>query len=412
MDVVGRLRARRSEVEEAIFAQVRGDAFDPSGEMDAEYAAGLRAAVAAAVEYGLDGIARGEEWVGPIPLVAVEQARRAARAGVSLDTVLRRYVVGHTLLGEFVMEEIDRGERDGRALDHRSVWRGVSRAQASVLDRLLEACTAEYRDELERAGRSPEQRLSERVRLLLAGDGDREHAEDNRYARALEGLDRELDYDLDAEHVGVIARGAGVREALRSVAGVLDRRLLSVEHGERTVWAWLGGRRGIEMIALERAMSEDRHAGDVFVVGEPARGLEGWRLTHQQAQAALVVALRRPRRFTRYADVVLLASALKDESLAGALVGIYLEPLEDSRGAGAVLRETLRAYLAAERSVSSAAAALRVTRKTVEGRLRLIEERLGRTLHPCPAELEIALELDAIAARATGPEPDRSASEI
>jgi DNA-binding PucR family transcriptional regulator len=120
-------------------------------------------------------------------------------------------------------------------------------------------------------------------------------------------------------------------------------------------------------------------------------------LTHQQAQAALVVALCRPRRFTRYADVALLASALKDEALGRALIEIYIAPLEDSRGSGPVLCRTLRAYLAAERSVSSAAVALGVVRKTVASRLRTIEERLGRSLHPCPAELEVALLLDEIA---------------
>ena len=101
---------------------------------------------------------------------------------------------------------------------------------------------------------------------------------------------------------------------------------------------------------------------------------------------------------TRYGDVALLAGALKDEALARALLEIYIAPLDDGRGGGPVLRATLRAYLAAERSVSSAAAALGVVRRTVENRLSTIEARLGRSLHPCPAELEVALELDGLAA--------------
>jgi len=141
--------------------------------------------------------------------------------------------------------------------------------------------------------------------------------------------------------------------------------------------------------------------GVVLAFGEPAWGIEGWRSTHRQAQTALAVALRRrdripPTRVTRYADVALLAAALKDEALARALVGIYIAPLEDSRGGGPVLCETLRVYLACERNVSSAAAALKVARKTVDTRLRTIEKRLGRTLHPCPAELEVALALDEL----------------
>ena len=428
--VVGRLRARRDELVREIFARVRGDAFGSAGDEDAEYVAGLRAAVAAAVEYGLQGIEHGEAGLGPIPAVASEQARRAARVGVSLETVLRRYVVGHTLLEQFVMEEADRGETAGGPLAppaQRSALRGALRAQASVLDRLLSAIAGEYRDELARAGRSPERSRSELVRGLLTGEWP--SGADSATPR---DVSRELGYDLEAEHIGVIASGAGAREALRELADRLDRRLLCVEWGESTIWAWIGGRRALAIAALERAMSGLDGSGGAprsisFAVGEPARGLAGWRLTHQQAQAALLVALRRSRipgngtprngtppaqvTLTRYADVALLAAALKDQALARALIEIYIAPLEDSRMGGPALRQTLRAYLAAERSVSSAAAALGVVRKTVESRLRTIEEKLGRTLHPCPAELEVALLLDELAS-APGPSGIPTAGEI
>ena len=43
-EVVGRLCARRDELVDAIFARVRGHAFDRAGEEDAEYLAGLRSA--------------------------------------------------------------------------------------------------------------------------------------------------------------------------------------------------------------------------------------------------------------------------------------------------------------------------------------------------------------------------------
>ena len=389
--VLGRLRARQGELVETIFARVRDAAFPPVGVDDAEYLAGLGGAVAAAVEYVLEGIERGAEGVGPIPVVVCEQARRAARVGVSLDTVLRRYVVGHTLLEEVIMEEPSRGEPDGWALDRREALRDALRTQASVLDRLLVAITSEYRDELQRVGRSPEQRHAERVKRLLAGD-------------ALERS--QLDYELDAWHLGAIAVGERAARTVRELATVVDRRLLNVAQGQRSVWAWFWGRDRFAFVDIERAASRmdgigsggrGSHSSVVLALGEPARGLEGWRLTHRQAQAALVVALRRPRPLTRYADVALLASALKDEALARALLDIYLSPLEDSRGSGPVLRRTLRAYLSSECNASSAAVKLGVSRTTVTSRLHTIEERLERTLHPCPAELEVALELDELA---------------
>jgi hypothetical protein len=401
--VVRRLRSRRGEIEEAIFARVRDAVPDPVGDRDVEYVAGLRAAVAAAVDYGLMGIERGD-GSAPIPAEAVAQAHRAARGGVSLGAVLRRYIAGHALLWDYVMEEADRVELAGRE----SGLRELLQAQASLLDRLVTGVVSEHVGELERVGRSRELRLSERVRALLAGE------------RA-DAVGPELGYELDGWHLGVIARGPGRGEALRGLARSLDRRLLSVPHGEETAWAWLGGQDGLELTELERAVSElgrtravemDRAgapgegSGDwpvdvSFAVGEPARGLEGWRLTHRQAQAALAVALRRPRRLTRYADVALLAAALGDDTLARSLLDMYISPLGDSRNGGQALRQTLRAYLAAERNVSSTAIVLAVARSTVENRLRTIEERLGRAPHTCLAELEVALRLDELDAPVT-----------
>jgi len=423
--VVARLRARREDLVQAIFTRIRAGGLAGSGDDDAEYIAGLRATVVAAVEYVLEGIERGEGWIGPIPAVASEQARRAARVGVPLETVLRRYLVGHTLFEQFVMDE---AERSGLS-DQRSALRGALRAQAAVLDRLLERIAEEYGDELVRIGRSPERRRAELVRRLLAGG-------------AAEAEGAGLDYELeDRWHLGVIAIGAGAAPAIRELALRADRRLLSVAQGQEGVWAWLGGRDRFAVGEIERVIGpgsksnppadgieSDRigsggrgsHSSVVLAIGEPAWGIEGWRSTHQQAQAALVVALRRngsprngiPRNgipptrggATRYADVALLATALKDEALGRALLEVYIAPLEDARGNGPSLQRTLRAYLASECNASSAAAALGVARRTVENRLRTIEERLGRTLHPCPAEIEVALELDELAATPGPPE--------
>jgi hypothetical protein len=148
--VVELLRARRGELVAAIFARVRDDAFGLVGAQDAEYVAGLRTAVMAAVEYGLQGMERGEGRAGPVPDAVLEQARRAARIGVSLDTVLRRYVVGHTLLEQYVMEEADGDGENWILPTQRSAMRDALRAQASVLDRLLAAITGAYADELAR----------------------------------------------------------------------------------------------------------------------------------------------------------------------------------------------------------------------------------------------------------------------
>ena len=63
---------------------------------------------------------------------------------------------------------------------------------------------------------------------------------------------------------------------------------------------------------------------------------------------------------------------------------------------GVGLRETLRAYFDAGFNAATAAAALEVDRHTVQRRLRKVEEALGRLLHTCHAELEVALVLEEL----------------
>jgi DNA-binding PucR family transcriptional regulator len=143
-------------------------------------------------------------------------------------------------------------------------------------------------------------------------------------------------------------------------------------------------------------------AAATLALGEPGEGVEGWRLTHRQAKAALPVAVRGPNSVARYAEVALLASALTDEVLARSLEDSYLGPLRLERDDGAAFRETLRAYFSAERNVTAAAASLGVSRPTVQSRLRTIEEKIGRSLGSCAAELETVLELHELG-RATRP---------
>jgi PucR C-terminal helix-turn-helix domain/GGDEF-like domain len=371
--LVTRLRARRTELVEAIFARVRAVP-DPVGDEDAEYVAGLRAAIAAAVDHSLTSIEQGEEWSESIPPAATAQARRSVRHGVSLDTVLRRYVAGDRVLEDFVMDEADRFPREA--------LRQVLRTQAALLDHLMASIATEYVHEVERAGRSPEQRRAESVQRLLAGDPVGPG---------------ELDYQLDAWHLGVIATGArAAKAAVESLAEGLGCQLLIVPYRDESVWAWFGGQRRLAVADIERLLSDMSVAGVSLAVGESGTGIAGWRLTHWQAQRALWVALREPRMLTRYTDVLLLAPALRDDVLARSLKEIFLSPLGGQRDGGAVSRETLRTYFAVGRNAATAAAALKVDRHTVERRVHRIEESLGRALHTCQAELEVALRLEAL----------------
>jgi hypothetical protein len=386
--LVERVRERQAEVEQAVFARVRDSAVGLDGPDDPDYVAGLRCAVAAAIEHGLRGVEAGEEGgglapveegAGPVPVEAIAQAQRAARAGVSLDAVVRRYLLGSAVVGDFLMQEAESPDFAGNGC----VLREALRAQAHVLERLIAAVNVEYARELERAGRSPsEQRRVERVLKLLTGAGG-----------DLQAHAAELRYEFSGWHVGMIATGREATVELGRKARELDCALLAVSRGEDTVWAWLGAGRRPGCREFEHVFGgwdEDVP----LAIGEPAEGIDGWRLTHHQAQAALRVSLLDPRPLTRYADVALVASALSDDMLVTSLAEIYLAPLGRLDNGGAVLRQTLRAYFAAERNASSAASALGVTRHTVENRLRAIEDKLGHSLRTRQAELEVALRLE------------------
>lgn len=372
-DLVQRLEDRREEIEEAILVRVRS-VEDPADSADPEYGLGLKAAVSAAVSFGLAAIDRSPALDGPVPDELVSQARRAARSGVGLDTVLRRYIAGHCLLADFVGQEAEAAGFGTRSARDRM------RAEAAVLDRLVETVTREYGEEQRARSQSHHRRAVECVVKLLAGESVDTSA---------------LHWDLDAWQVGAIATGGAAEAMLRSLAKDLDLRLLCVPREEGVLWAWFGSARRPDTEKFGSRHSSDSSLVRI-IIGEPARGLSGWRLSHRQAVAALPVALRLGQPHVRYADVALLASMLQDEVLLRSLTDLYLTPLTAERDGGEISRQTLRAYFSTQRNVSSTASALGVSRKTVAIRLRKIEERLGRRIDKCAAELEAALALQAM----------------
>jgi DNA-binding transcriptional ArsR family regulator len=378
--VVWRLRTRQPQVVEAIFAHVRVAVADPVGDRDAQYALGLRAAVAATVDYALAGIEHGGSGPAVLPAAAVLQAQRAARSGVTLDRVLLRYAAGSALLEDFLVEE---AERSG-LLTRRGALRGLLRMQAALLEQLTGAVVEEYEREHRRAVCSPAQRRVDLIKQLLCTTG----SETN-----------EFDYAFEGWHLGVLANGAHAAPTLAVVRDALGCELLSVERDEHTVWAWFGTPYPLDTAAFAQAVHGAQATADTdvsFAVGEPARGMEGWRVTHRQAQDALRVATLAPQRLTCFADVALLVPWLVDPTRARCLIETYLAPLNTGRETGRVLRQTLRSYFACEHNVNATAATLGVDRSTARRRLRAIEDALGCPLHRRRAELEVAIRLEEL----------------
>jgi hypothetical protein len=339
-----------------------------------KYLDSLRANRPAVLEYAVAVIELGERRGPDVPASVLASACLAARSGVALDAVLRRYSSGNALCVDVLVEEAEQvgvSSSDLRRLLHR---------QATLSDRLLKAASEEHARETQSRPTTTAEWRRKYIKALLSG-------------RQPSG-DVELGYELGGSHLGLMAKGEGAPEAVRELAKSLDRRLLIDRLDEEPVWTcWLGGGSSLATEEALRALDALPPGQIVVALGEPGVGITGWRLSHRQARAALPIAERRGQPVLRYADVAVLASVLRDDLGVASLRQLYLEPLERGRDGGAAARETLRAYFAAERNVSSTAAALGVDRRTVANRLRAVEELFGRPLGNIAADLEMALQL-------------------
>jgi len=364
-----RLRRRRGEIGRALSLHL-GQGEKSDAVRDPAHSAEVEAGVAAVTEYTLDCIEKGEA-ADPVPPALVAWARRAVWDGVALDVFLMEVIAVFTQLNEYVLRE---------AWDLTGDRLGVVQAlQGSILLRFASELAGEYKREESRLRESSTRRLTAVVERLLAG-------------APTTTSDSDFDYKLDLWHSGLVVDGPKAVYAARRLARDLGTALLVVPRRDGTVWAWLGSTRRLSSSLIQEAL-EDRHPKTVFAVGESGRDIEGWRLTHFEARATLGVALQKTGVIC-FSEVALEAMALQVPNLAHSLQKAYLSPLATSHRKGVALRQTLRAYFACGRNASSAAVALRVSRRTVEKRLRSVEHELGRSLATCGAELETALRLE------------------
>jgi hypothetical protein len=341
---------------------------------EVEYLESLAAAVDKGVRYGIAVLAVGEERAGEVPLALIVQARCAARHRIPLETALRRYLAAEKLLADFALEE-------AAGIDPCSL-RAAMADQGAAFERLVAVATEEYGREARARPASHEARRVERARRLLAG----------------ELVDPAiLEYDLSANHLGLVACSAGARPLVRRLAGDLGCRSLILSPSPEELWAWLGGAREPADPATVRAwLASEGDPEQPIGMGEPKSGRKGWCLTHEQARAAVWVAQAKPAAVVEYTEAALLASIGKDTVLAASLQERYLLPLAGDRDGGEVLRATLRSYFRAGGNSSSAAAELGVSRQTVANRLQTVEKRLDQPLDRCAEALRAALSLEEL----------------
>lgn len=371
------LRSRRAELEQVVVTETCQVGGKPLPD-DIDYLKGLRLAISAAVDFGLSQLDDSSERTMGLPVPILSQARLEARNEVKVETVLRRYFAGFRSFADFLLGEADRcGFTCSEA-------QAIIREQTQLFDVLLAAVSREYeRETYVRSGSSEERRVQRLTQLL---DGEPVST-------------GEFDYPFGGYNLAIVMRGRCVHQLLHRVATAADRALLIARIGTEDVWVWFGGRRAFSLEEHHLIPSLLEADGATVALGEPAFGIDGWRLSHRQARAALRVAESSSAQFVRYADVAVVASAQQDRLFAASLREMYLLPLAGARDGGIKLRAALRAYIDAGGNVSSAAAALGVSRRTVTKRLEDSENRLGRPIADAIPALDSALRLQEFSER-------------
>lgn len=331
------------------------------------------------------------------PAFAVEEARAAASFGIKLNPLLHTYRIGQRMIFEDVIttaqEQIPDDDLRSATLSY------VSRWLFAYVDWLSERITEAFERERDLLVQDREQRKRHLISRVLGGE-------------PVDG-GGELGYDLERDHLAVVAWGQEPSRALSALGAATGISLVTTTNSDGSAWAWLGARElGDQELRAVRKFEPPE--GTSLAFGDPASGPDGFRLSHAQAVIACRLACG-DERITWHSDVAVLALALQDPALARQFVRRELGPLAETDERSARLRETLSVYFRSGHNGASAAAALGIHDRTVLYRIRSIEKRLGYSISERREELGIALRLAPLvldeAATTQGPSVGPSAAD-
>ena len=353
----------------------------------------LSASVAANVATILDVIEAGALDDGvQAPAAAVEYARRLAQRGVAISALLRAYRLGQGSLQQRVMQAISAVTEDPRAVIEASLR--LSTIVFDYIDRVSEQVVTEYQLERDRWMRNRGAIRSARVMTVLAG-GTVDLAE----------TERSIGYPLRQIHRGAVIwvddsspRPDRPHHLERLVSRLAEhygtaRPPLIIAPDDSTVWAWLPVTSA--QAAAGGGKPFEPEEGAWVALGEPAAGVDGFRLTHRQARRAQIVAMAaEPSTRTRLTDSVrigVVGLMCADIDAVQAWVREVLGGLAIDDDATARLRDTVRIFLSAGGSYTAAAQELLLHKNTVQYRIRKAEETRGRPLADGRLDVEVAL---------------------
>ena len=270
-----------------------------------------------------DALESGRERPAQLPPGAVEEALIAARQRMPWTLVDRTYRIGHAVMWEQLLVEVESWRLDSS--ERLDLLRVISHFLFHYVDHVAGGLADVHQAERDRQIRGRERRRIAWVREVLAD---------------VAGSDSGGDYDLARQHLAVIAWGADGEHAIGDLGRRLEAIVLIVPGQSGATWGWLGAHSiapSWPKIATELALPAETS----LALGAPAPGVAGFRLSHREALEAARVIRRTGSRLGIYDDVSLEALLLRDERAAQDFVARELGPLLDDGKRTQILLETL-----------------------------------------------------------------------
>ncbi|OHU99502.1 PucR family transcriptional regulator [Mycobacterium talmoniae] len=334
------------------------------------------------------------------PTAALAYARALAQRDVPLSALIRAYRIGHARFVESAMQHASSLEPDVRVP---TIIELVNRA-ARFIDVVCDQVGVAYEQERDRWVSRRSGLRQQWVGEVLAGEPVDLH-------RAEEALG----YRLDGRHLAAVAwadaavpagDAAALFDQVRSRAaaelGAVGRPLM-VPTDEREVRLWFSLRGGDRIHpARVRAALESSGLRAGLAFGDVGQGLGGFRRSLTQAERVKAVALAgRGRPATHvvfYAEVAPIALMAGDLDGLRSFVADALGELSVDDERNEWLRETLREFLARNRSYVATAHAMILHRNTIQYRVAQAMELCGQSFDDPDAPnalvgVQIALEV-------------------
>ncbi len=331
------------------------------------------------------------------PTAALEHARRMAQRGVELDVLIRGYRLGHQALLKFILAEVSTAQ-----LDTQLGWKvfdQLADRSFEYNDWISHLVVGTYQAERDRwlANQSP--MLALHVgEVLTAGDID------------INDATTLIGYPLNRSHVALVVwcneREAGneldtMQRFIADLAASFGaERPLFVATDRTTAWAWIP----LASHAVEDVPHQIRRrvAGCAFApslaVGDPRRGLAGFRQSHREAMLARAVVLASaspgdPVTAASDPGLVVAGQFSSDLGFARSWVRDVLGPLASATDGDERMRETLREFLRAGSSPKAAAEHMHLHVNSVKYRVQRAIDRRGRPIDSDRTDVEVALLL-------------------